>query len=922
MVEKHGDILNDGTLQEEATLAAHNEERGKLILSELRALNKMQGKDTINRDALKYSARDVISRTPLKDIHPGKYRTAEVRNAKEAATAQAKGDTEAAAEAKLKQAANFYLYREAMDAKKKEESWRRYLSSVKSRKYSTKEVNPDYVRTIKMLSSVYDFRKNPNSAELLGIAQWIKAQQEAKDADVTPQILDVHLSEALRAAEAGEQYSPPHYRDMTLDELQGVYDMVKHLRWVGGQLSENEKLRLKRIYEATADSIRERGGKVLDDPRENKAFGKIKSEVKRFGQDHLAIINHILELDGFEYFGEAFNTLYSDIIKSTNKELQLRREASEKMREAFKLFGSSDFAEGKGERTIVTEDGRDFTLSRRGRLMLGLYWGSPESRQAIMDGDNLTVSDVNQMLDHLTDKELDLIESIWSINESFWPELAQVAKTMTGIVPAKVEHKPYGVRGRIMRGGYMRLFYDYDKRDSKTLTENSEKETRSGERIVKQTKHGSRNERVGSGGRKVSLDVSNIFKAMDEVIHDISFAETGRNISRAMKSDIADAIIDHYGKEKYESMMSAMSGVIAGGFSSNQGLINMLFRHFRTAATYSMLGYSVRNAAQQPIALTNLFGRIGTTQVLSAMTQMATNPNKTVEFVRDRSEFMRNRTALVNREIAEAMNKVGGNVLTSRLKQHAFDLQTIGDSLVAYPGWIAAYNKGISDFKTEEKAIIYADETISATIGSGLMKDMSPLLQGGGSVGQTVGPELLKSITFMGSYFNVVGRLIRDAHKELNIKSPSSWAKYSSQMTWYLFAPAILGAFVVGGGPDDDESYAEWFVTESAKYGLSSIFGIRDMVSVFSGYGLSNSYTRSAESIYRLWSAGVKVAEGDSDLSDMELQAKMLRSASYLYPIPGAGSFARTWEYIGSQNAGNEGDFNIYYALVVGKDRD
>jgi hypothetical protein len=271
--------------------------------------------------------------------------------------------------------------------------------------------------------------------------------------------------------------------------------------------------------------------------------------------------------------------------------------------------------------------------------------------------------------------------------------------------------------------------------------------------------------------------------------------------------------------------------------------------------------------------------------------------------------------------VAEIMGKISGKVMSSGLKQHAFDLQTIGDSMIAYPGWLAAYRKGLKDFGSEKKAIIYADESVSATIGSGLMKDMSPMLQGSGRLAQTVGPEMLKSITFMGSYFNVIGRLIYSATKQADFKSVRGVASYTRTMTWYLAAPAILSALLVGQGPDDDESWLAWSAKAIASYGFATVFMLRDLVSAASGFTPSSAWSRALDASIRASKGVYDVATGEKE-GDKEDIAKILRSASYLYPLPGAGQAARTLEYIGSQEAGNEGDFNIYKAIVVGKDRD
>ena len=53
MINKYGDVLNDGTLENEALEAVHNEEHAKVVLEELRALGKKSKKPAIDRKLLK-----------------------------------------------------------------------------------------------------------------------------------------------------------------------------------------------------------------------------------------------------------------------------------------------------------------------------------------------------------------------------------------------------------------------------------------------------------------------------------------------------------------------------------------------------------------------------------------------------------------------------------------------------------------------------------------------------------------------------------------------------------------------------------------------------------------------------------------------------------------------------------------------------
>ena len=72
MIAKHGDILNDGSIEAEVREAIHNEEQAKLVLDELTALKrKLGGKQAVNREYLKAEARAIIAGMKFKYIKPG-----------------------------------------------------------------------------------------------------------------------------------------------------------------------------------------------------------------------------------------------------------------------------------------------------------------------------------------------------------------------------------------------------------------------------------------------------------------------------------------------------------------------------------------------------------------------------------------------------------------------------------------------------------------------------------------------------------------------------------------------------------------------------------------------------------------------------------------------------------------------------------
>ncbi len=942
MQQKHGDILTDGTIREEAEKAVRGAAHAKMLIAELSALSRKTKTPAIDREAMKQYAKEVIGKMAFSKIRPAQYRSAEIRAAREAATLKAKGDLVGAQKAKAQELINFYLSREATATKEKADANRKYMQAILARKYNTNDVNPDYVTQMQALARLYDFRKNPQNQDsarvvLRSIGEWITAQSLVEESGYYPTVIDPILS-LVNAAKINDKLGTieiPSYRDMTAEEIQGVADQAKNLRYIGGLLSENAKNVLKLESEMVGESIRENGkGLAAAIPEEITRRDQRMSALREFGQDHIRLANQIEEMDGFKKFGPLFESLYQDIIDSTNKELKLKRHAFDNLRAALSGLKVTDLGQGKDEKTIMRESGETLTLSRRARIVFGLYWGSPEGREAIKLGHNMTDNDAQKMLDLLEDKDLDAIEGIWKTNEVHWPEVSRINQKLKGVTLPKVEHIPYESNGRKLPGGYLRLFYKYDKRDSvRDIKAEDLLMTRTGNRLARNTKNGSRNERVGSGGRKVSWDFNNVFVALDETIHDIAFAETASKASRFIRSNaVLSAISDVYGKEKYESILSSLSGIIAGNTSISHPISGFL-QHFRVAQTYAFLGYSIRNLVQQPLAYFNVFGKAvtsfdgyGEVKVMAEVAKFAMSPKETIEFVQAKSEFIINRTSVVNAETAAVRQRFSYGTIAGgwweTYKNHAFATQTLGDMIVVYPAWMAAYNEGLKKFANEKKAVTFADEFVSSTVGSGLIKDMAPLLQGGGKVGQAIGSEQLKAITFMGSFFNVNLNLMTESFKRseyltmMGRKTVPSSADFYRQMMWYVTVPAIIGALIVGNGPDEeDENFFGWAAKEMAAYSLSSIFFIRDIVSMARGFGPSSSYSRAADAAKKLAEEGYKIYEDEKDV-DAKTAGKILRASGMLFPIPGSGSGARALEEVGSDE-----EFNPYKALVTGANK-
>jgi hypothetical protein len=118
MLERHGDMLNDGSLAEHAAEAVNSEKQADVLLVEMRILKRMGAKnDLVPAARLREFAVRAIGRQPVGLLRPALYERTAGRAAYEAERAMIKKDYDLAFDAKLRQAANIYMFREALKQK-------------------------------------------------------------------------------------------------------------------------------------------------------------------------------------------------------------------------------------------------------------------------------------------------------------------------------------------------------------------------------------------------------------------------------------------------------------------------------------------------------------------------------------------------------------------------------------------------------------------------------------------------------------------------------------------------------------------------------------------------------------------------------------------------------------------------------------
>ncbi len=945
MVEKYGDILNDGTIEAEAREAFHNETHAELLLAEIRILRKRvpKAKD-INNAQIKAMAIAAVDGMRASDLSPSKFHRAEVRAARKAA---AEKDPATAREYKIQQLTNHHLFNAATKAQQAYAKARPLITALKTRTYNPYEVDPTYATQIQALARLYEVNEpKDRQAQFYALVNWIETQAMANP-DFQPmdmQLVTV-LAERKAQRDAGVQptanYQPKKLAELTVAEVNGLVQMLRHLRWVGGRASLDVQNETKAERAEGIASILGAGGKDREyTPGEADSFA---SQFSHFVNSIVSLRNLVRRLDGFAD-GVMKRLVHARIAKSYDKALELNRTVGERYNEELKgisgLSLGTDSKLGKKlgfARHTVTQtkaDGTDWSLDEAQRFMLATYWGDEYAREAVRDGWKVTDTDVEAMLVTLTDAQVALVNAVWKINGEMWPELAATSARRYGQAPDASVALPFSIGTHQYTGGHMRLFYDIPNRKA-NLSE-TENYFSSG---MAPGKAGSVYARKGSGGRPVLLDKHNIFRAIEDNIHFIAYSDTGVELQRLLgNTEIQDAIALKHGEGFLRAFKESVRGLTVNQRAVEENpLIATALRWARGARTYSFLAYSVRNTVQQFSSLAIVSRDVGTFSYLehAAKFYMPGKLAENLEFVRSRSQMMRSRSKLVNTSAAEFMEQI---VLTGKagrawqlFKKHGFTPQAWVDMTIAFPTWMAKYQAQMEAYDAttttadpaarsaaEAQAAADADTLISESIGSGADIHLGRFFRSNQS-------QWVRTLGAFGSWFNMY---FNRAYRETE-----GFSKFDTLRAWdaLITTPimvATLSAFLVADGPDDDQSIAGWAWEKYWKFGLGTVPIVRDAVGVFDGFSPDAGHAPLVEAPKALWDFGEQLLEDEKGAAGDAAAA--LRVISAVTPVPLSGTAVRMLDYAESASNGGEdpvdtpADFvgELYQSAVEGADRD
>ena len=946
MKVEHGDILNDGTLEQQAQDAAHNEERGRAILTELKQLSKGRRVPTIDRATIKQLAKENIGRLPLNKIRPAKYRRAEIKAAVASQKALNKGDSVAALQHKTQQAMNFYLWRAAVDAQTRGALIERYTRRFNKKTTRTEllKAGNGYMEQIDGILNRFQFRGSVKQAEIdrQNIEAW--AVQRTEDGD-NLQLTKEVLAENFRM----------HYKEVPFEALEGVYDSLRNLNHVArfaNKIKKNEELiefqEVKKEWIEHLEDLPDKFNASRTDVVTGGATKKFNWAISQMTKIPMLAS----WLDGGKRVGLSHDLMIQPITDAVHDEQQLWDEVGSVVLDAIKNRTKEDTA--RHNRKIWIPEIEDHLLGHQ-VLSVALNAGNRSNLEKMLKGEGWVPADAAEeeitidnpqlqaVLTHMNQNDWQLVELIWKQIDLLFPKMAEVHKATSGLTLPKVEAEKFETPYGEVTGGYYPIKYDpmRSKRASDTQDKIDE-QTRSmfaeGGFLKPNADTGAKIERTQYFAPiRLSLDV--VPNHMQEVIHYITHFGPVRQIHKLTNDpDISEAMIRKIGRDEYRQIKPWLNDIAKDGKEApSKTFFEEALAKLRFGTTLGMMGFKASTGIIQISGLSNTYAEVGAGYANRGLRHVVGSPQSMKDawkFASENSKIMSDRVNTMDREVRNAMKKLEGKrgLLAATQEASMKHIALIQTYMVDLPTWFAAYYKEIDVAKAEidaenfdsmddynkavdKRAFRRADWTVENVQGSGLTKDLPSIMRNQGEATRM----FTMFFTFFSSLWNMERDLVRGAKS--GQYSPTTIAAKAM----FLFAVPVAFEMVMRGqltdSGDDDEEAWERYLTGLALYPIQSVPFVRDVVN-----GVSGEYKYQLTPLAGIIESGLRGAPGvaDSLVTDEELTKSQAKGTSKLIGawvgVPGVSQAWNSGEHL--YEVVSEGEQLTIQELLFGPQRE
>lgn len=934
MIQRHGNILNDGTLELEALAAAHNEQRGLGILKMLNKLGQETNKRAVEARIARSEAEDYIDGLKLSEISLPLLWRAEVAAAQEVGAALAEGNKEAAHEAAGRQYAAHLRWKVAQARLKSVKRIRRRFKQYRKTKYSKRKLNPLHTEALKGLAFSLEFDRKSIDARNRAVNARRAVAKFITEYNNDPESFKLivgHSKNVVGQDQTSDVLnSANELRELTVGEIIELSDIAASIYAAGKAEIQAERDAFNQDMQNLAGNIK--GQKIPRKTDWTPPDNPIE-EAKRFGRmimaSHRKLESLVRKADGHVDLGPLWKRIVRPLLNGARREMVLHDDFYDAAKAIFKDHpGAMHFLHDI--QVFQLESGKTVRMSLGERMAVALNYGNADNRTALfnMNRLKLTPNDVGRIINSLMDEHWDMVEAVWELIEKYRDQVAEIEVQFTGVEPKWVEPEPFQLEsGRVIKGGYYPLLAD---RRLDYFGRSAEINRRAdiaavGGTTHAYTRHHHTKTRTGFAGHTIDLSMGAWFRHMDMVFHDLAFREPINEVSRIINQrHIREALIESLGDEGYRALVARVKETGAGHIHPTElQWLEKIVRHSRIGVTLGALGFSNKTMISQTFGMATAIADLGEENIKKGAADFMTNPVENARFIRQRSIMMRDRIRYMNRDAAAVYRQLKGVTKLEQIQEASFIPLLMGDYSVSLPVWWSAYMEGLrrmndpanGEFTNEQDVVDFADRMVYRTQQSGLLMDLSAV---------ETQNELVRVLSMMYSAFNAIYNVTAE-HVEKFRLGKEATGRLAMNIFWMYAMVGIMDWLFFGDDFDEDDSWWNNPVSRSiAGITTGMMVGLREL-----SFYLTTGRVGETPLVSMIKTGPELVKQGIiQPLTDEEQgwdQATLRafnKFASIVMHWPGmSGQFNRTENYVIDYMQGEIDDFSMYDAFVTGRDR-
>jgi hypothetical protein len=929
MNDRHGDMLTDGSLEEEALLEVNDLRRSEVLATELRAFVRKAGEGTgaWSQDQMRSWAERQIASRRVRDLRPDLYARAERKAGDDALKALVTNDWSKAADAKFRQLLNLHLYRAARLANERTEQAFRRMSRL-DRAKTIPTMDQAYLDQIHALLEGVDFRRvtNREAGRRQSLQDFLASREESglETPYIAPSLLE---AAALKP-----------WREMTVTELQALDDSIKSLAHLGRLKRKLLDAKAEREFEAVVSEALQRA-EALPEKASTEYIGaptwgeRLIKTAKGFEADHVKAQTWFDILDGGDPEGVFSRVLDAPGVEAANRKGKLYRDFVTPIAEAAKAIPSEitkrDLDEVDHRLLLVPGTQRFAKLRRRDLRMLAVHLGSDSNFEKVARGYGLVSRDAAQpVLDAARERVLaylnaNLHQTEWAYVQAWWDAFARQQqeyfaneRLLTGVTPEAVELREVETPDGVLRGGYAPISYNRDlDRAGRKSADAEAADFWGGHFTQARTDNGNAKARTAYVGA-VDLSPERMFSTANKMMTRLAYGRYVLSANTFLHDPrIENLIRGKLGDAAYDSLRPWLQRQVRDEIVSDPALgrLSRFLRGTRLNMQFAAMAFSATVMGSQPAGLAVSAAVIGERWLAHGIAKSGqlVGLKQFDSYVLERSEFMRQRRGELDRDMREGV-RLGtseGAGWYDRLRAAGFEGVGFVDMyMVAGPTWIGAFDKALSEGADEELAVRLADKAVRETQGSGRPIDLAPV-QGGS--------EVSKLFTFAYGWANVQHQRLR--HQAVGLaRGRMSRREAFRQSMWILLAGPLAASVLsldfpeVGDDEEPWEAWTQWALGKIIANPFQGIIGVREIASgmerrasgKFAGEPLQGFLPRMVSAPTTLINDAVRLATGE------EVSGKwpkhLIEAVGYPIGFPGTAQAARTTQYIVEVNEGEQ----------------